>query len=250
MKKISIITVTYNCGDLLQTCIDSIRSQTYNEVEHILVDGDSTDCTMDIIRQNQDAISTVISEPDNGLYDALNKGFAIATGDIIGILHADDFYSSQDVINKIQSVFDDPDVEACYGDLKYVDTENIDKVVRYWRAGQFNPKRFYWGWMPPHPTFFVRKSVYERFGFFNLNLGSAADYEIMLRLLLKYRIKAVYIPETLVHMRMGGISNASVTNRLKANAMDRKAWKVNNLKPYPWTLYFKPLRKVLQWVWK
>ena len=248
--KISIITVTYNCGDILDSCIESIKSQTYNDIEHILIDGGSTDNTLDIIRKNKDTISMIVSEPDDGLYDALNKGFSIATGDVIGLLHSDDFYSDSNVIDKVVNVFEDPKVDACFGDLKYVAAGNIDKVVRYWKAGNYKPRKFYWGWMPPHPTFFARKSIYEKLGLFNLELGSAADYEIMLRFLLKYRINTAYIPETLVYMRTGGVSNASISNRLKANAMDRKAWKVNNLKPYPWTLYFKPLRKVLQWVWK
>ena len=148
----------------------------------------------------------------------------------------------------VVKAFSDPEVQACYGDLVYVKRDDISKTVRYWKSGEFKPEKFYHGWMPPHPTFFVRRSVYEQCGLFNLELGSAADYEMMLRLLFKQRIKAVYIPEVLVHMRSGGVSNASVGNRLQANRMDRKAWTVNGLRPYPWTLWAKPIRKLRQWV--
>ncbi len=172
----------------------------------------------------------------------------MATGDVIGILNADDFYPSDDVLAKVSAVFSDPKVEACYGDLKYVDPVNVNKTVRYWKSGNYNQKKFYSGWMPPHPTFFVRRSIYEKYGAFNLDLGTAADYELMLRLLLKHGINAVYIPDVLVHMRTGGKSNLSLLNRLRANRMDRRAWSVNGLKPYLWTIPLKPLRKMSQWV--
>lgn len=192
--------------------------------------------------------SRIISEKDNGLYDALNKGIRFASGDVVGMLHADDFYAGADVLEQVAEVFRNPEVYACYGDLLYVNRSNDQtRVVRYWRSGAFNHKRFYWGWMPPHPTFFVRKSVYEKYGLFNLNLGTAADYELMLRFLVRHRIITAYIPEVLVHMRTGGMSNASVNNRLKANRMDRKAWEINGLEPYTWTIFLKPIRKIPQW---
>ncbi len=193
-------------------------------------------------------LSQMVSETDLGIYDAMNKGVDRSEGDIIGILNADDFYASPDVLAKVAAVFQDSAIDACYGDLVYVDNTDVGKVVRYWRAGNFSLRKFYWGWMPPHPTFFVRRSVYERFGLFNLDLGSAADYEIMLRFLVTKGIKPAYIPEVLVNMRIGGISNVSWRNRLAANRMDRKAWVVNGLKPYPWTLWLKPLRKIGQWI--
>jgi len=212
----------------------------------------------------------------------MNKGIAMATGEVIGILNADDFYASPGVLAKVAQVFEDPEVMCCYGDLEYVaaadegrglrdegaiqnskfnTSTHFDvvqykslsagiqnfKVVRYWHSGTFTPRSFYWGWMPPHPTFFVRKSVYERFGNFRLDMGSAADYEMMLRLLQKHGLRTVYIPDVLVRMRVGGASNASLTARTKANLMDRRAWEVNGLKPYPWTLFCKPLRKVGQY---
>jgi len=249
MNEISIITATYNAAATIRDCLECIKEQTV-AVEHILVDGMSEDSTLSIIQEYNTPMTHVLSEPDNGIYDAMNKGLKLAGGEIIGILNADDFYPAKDTLNKVVKAFDNPQIDACYGDLLYVDGTNTDKIVRNWHSGSFNPGKFYWGWMPPHPTFFVRRSVYDRYGLFNTELGSAADYEIMLRFLVKHEIQAAYIPEVLVKMRTGGVSNASVKNRLTANKMDRKAWKVNGLKPYPWTLSMKPLRKVGQWIWK
>jgi glycosyltransferase involved in cell wall biosynthesis len=202
---------------------------------------------MDIVERHSGSLTKVVSEPDMGIYHAMNKGLRLATGDVVGILNADDYYPSDDVLAKVIEAFSNPDVDACYGDLVYVDSKDASKVVRFWRSGDYNSRKFHWGWMPPHPTFFVRRSVYQKYGLFNLELGSAADYEIMLRFLLKHRLKAVYIPQVLVHMRTGGVSNATVANRLKANKMDRKAWSVNGLRPYPCTLWLKPVRKIGQW---
>ena len=249
MLSLSIITVTYNASETLPDCLKSIAKQGIN-VEHIIIDGASTDATMEIIDAHKEQLAHIVSEPDEGIYDAMNKGLKLARGDVIGILNADDFYPSDDTLEKVLAVFDDPDIEVCYGDLVYVNDQNTDKVVRFWRSDNFDLNRFYWGWMPPHPTFFVRRSVYERYGFFNQELGSAADYEVMLRFLLRYQVKVAYIPEVLVHMRTGGVSNVSLRNRLKANQMDRMAWKVNGLRPYPWTLWAKPLRKLKQWMVK
>jgi glycosyltransferase involved in cell wall biosynthesis len=277
MHKISIITATYNVQQTILTCLDSLQQQTV-PFEHIVIDGLSSDTTLDIIK-SQSPDSRIISEKDNGLYDALNKGIQSATGDVVGILHADDFYAATHVLQLVSDVFQDSSVDACYGDLLYVveservrggDSE-VDKkeepispsnrlstslnpsrftTKRYWRSGPYDPRKFYWGWMPPHPTFFVRKSVYEKYGLFNLGLGTAADYELMLRFLLKHQISCKYIPEVLVNMRVGGVSNASLGNRLRANRNDRVAWRVNGLKPYPWTIPLKPLRKLPQYFLK
>jgi len=244
---ISIITVTHNAESTLEDCLESVTAQSAN-VEHLIIDGASTDGTQQVIRKYQNTLEKVVSEPDEGIYHAMNKGLRMVTGDIIGILNADDYYPSKNVLSWVADAFSDPTVDACYGDLVYVDSKDTNKTVRFWRADDFDSSKFYWGWMPPHPTFFVRRSVYERYGMFDLSLGSAADYEIMLRFLLKCGLKAVYVPQVLVNMRTGGVSNASIKNRLLANKMDRKAWQVNGLRPYPWTLWFKPLRKVGQWV--
>jgi len=247
MSRISIITVTYNASDHLRDCLDSVREQD-SDIEHILIDGASTDGTLNILDAYKDHLAHVISEKDEGMYDALNKGIGLATGDVIGILNADDFYFSKDTLSRVSEAFSDEHVDAVYGDLVYVDRNNTEKVVRAWRSGEYRPRKFYHGWMPPHPTFFVRHRMYQQYGLFNPELGTAADYELMLRMLLKHGIHAAYIPEVLVKMRSGGVSNQSFKNRLKANLMDRKAWTVNDLSPYPWTLWMKPLRKIGQWV--
>ena len=250
MPKISIITTVFNAASTLPDCLESVRGQNSPKIEHILVDGASTDGTSNIIERYRSGLGKVISEPDNGIYDGMNKGIQLATGDIIGILNADDTYAGPDILSQVAKVFSEKHVDSCYGDLVYVDADDSSKVVRYWRAGDFDPSKFYWGWMPPHPTFFVRRSVYEKFGLFNLSLGSAADYEIMLRFLLRHKITTTYIPKVLVRMRAGGVSNASFRNRLKANRMDRKAWTINGLRPFPWTILAKPVRKIWQWFLK
>jgi len=247
MLKLSIITTVFNSAGTIQNCIESVRSQS-KAVEHIIIDGGSTDGTLDIVDNYRPGLARVISETDNGIYDGMNKGLRLATGDIIGLLNADDAYADPEILSKVAKLFNEKHVDSCYGDLVYVHPINTKKVVRYWRSGSYSIRQFYWGWMPPHPTFFVRRSLYERFGLFNLDLGSAADYEMMLRLLVKHRITTAYIPEIMVRMRSGGMSNATLKNRLLANRNDRLAWKVNGLRPYPWTLYFKPLRKLRQYL--
>ncbi len=211
------------------------------------MDGGSTDGTLDIVREVGSEIAKVVSEPDNGVYDALNKGIALATGEVIGILHGDDTYADREVLSRVERVFEDNRVDSCYGDLVYVDRENTERIVRRWHSGDYDVRRFYWGWMPPHPTFFVRRKIYEKFGGYKLSFGTAADYELMLRFLVRHRISSIYIPAILVRMRTGGASNISLMNRLRANRMDRKAWRENGLKPLPFTHILKPLSKVGQY---
>jgi glycosyltransferase involved in cell wall biosynthesis len=245
--RISIITVSYNSAATIKDTLQCITRQEYNDVEHIIVDGKSSDDTVDIVNGFKH-ITKFISEPDGGLYDAMNKGLQMATGDIIGILNSDDVYADNTVLNKVVAAFNDTGAYCVYGDLQYVHTNDLNKVVRTWKAGKFTRENFLYGWMPPHPTFFVRKEVYEKVGFFNTMLKSAADYEIMLRILYKHNYTAAYIPEILVKMRSGGISNASLRNRFRANREDAKAWKLINKRPHFFTLYLKPLRKIPQYL--
>jgi glycosyltransferase involved in cell wall biosynthesis len=245
--KISVITAVLNGERTIRDCMKSVQKQTC-PAEHIIVDGGSTDGTLEIVRVCAEKTDRLVSRLDCGIYDAMNKGISLATGDVVGILNADDFYPNADVLVKVARIFGDESVDACYGDLDYVDDLDTGRIVRRWRSGPYDIHRFYQGWMPPHPAFFVRKTCYETFGHFRLDMGSAADYELMLRLLLKHGRTVAYIPEVLVHMRTGGTSNASLLNRIRANRMDRKAWRVNGLKPWPWTLIFKPLRKVVQYL--
>ena len=245
---ITLITVSYNSDTTIEDTIKSVASQSYRNIEYIVVDGLSADNTLAILKSYPEVINTVISEKDSGIYDAMNKGINLATGDIVGVLNADDFYTNNDVLQKVAAVFEDPSIDCCYGDLDYVDSVDINRVVRHWHSGEYKSKYFYRGWMPPHPTFFVRRSLYERFESFRLDMGTSADYELMLRFLLKNCARVAYIPDVLVKMRTGGASNATLKKRLQANRMDRKAWHVNGLKPYPWTLVLKPLSKLTQYL--
>ncbi len=247
MIKISIITVTFNSARTIEQTLQSVINQSYKNVEYIIVDGGSTDATLSIIEKYKANISTLISEKDNGLYDALNKGIALASGDVIGILHSDDFYTHTSVLQLYVDIFTKTNADAIYSDLYYVDKLNTDKISRKWKSGQYKQNSFLYGWMPPHPTFFVKAECYKKFGNFNLQFTSAADYELMLRFIHKQKISLGYLPEYTVKMRVGGKSNASVNNRVKANLEDRKAWTINNLKPYFFTLYLKPVRKIVQY---
>ena len=193
-------------------------------------------------------VAKSISEADEGIYFAMNKGLAMASGDVIGILNADDLYSDNEVIAKVAAVFKDPAVDATYADLVFVERGDVSKVFRTWKSGPFKRSSMYNGWMPPHPTFFVRRSMYKNHGLFNTALRSAADYELMLRFLLKHEINLSYLPETIIRMRQGGKSTASLKNRIKANIEDREAWRINGLKPHLFTLILKPLRKIKQFI--
>lgn len=243
--KVSVITACYNSAATIRDTLDSIANQDYPHIEHIIIDGCSHDNTLAIVNEFPH-IATVISEKDRGIYDAMNKGIALATGDIIGILNSDDFYTSPTVISEVVATMQTAAADSLYADLDYVSSTDKTKVVRSWRAGSYAVRKFYYGWMPPHPTFFVRKYIYERYGTFNLSLRSAADYEIMLRFLVRYDVTTTYLNKTIVQMRAGGQSNASITNRLRANAEDRKAWQINKLRPYLFTTFLKPVRKIHQ----
>ncbi|MGV3765564.1 MAG: glycosyltransferase family 2 protein [Chitinophagaceae bacterium] len=243
--KISIITASFNSSATLADTLKCVAEQTYQPVEHLIIDGGSHDDSVAIARSFPH-VAKIVSEKDKGIYDAMNKGVALASGEVIGILNSDDVYTDPTVLADIMELFKDEAVDACYADLQYVKTDDLNKVIRTWRSGECTKNSFYWGWMPPHPTFFVRKRVYDRIGNFNIELKSAADYELMLRAFMKYRLQIKYLPRIIVKMRAGGESNASLKNRLRANGEDRKAWKLNNLEPWWFTLYFKPLRKVGQ----
>lgn len=247
MIKISIITTVRNGEATIQKCIESVQSQTI-PVEHIIVDGASMDSTLNILEKYKSGISKIISEKDDGIYEGMNKGLKLATGDVIGILNADDIYANNEILETIRGLFTQTSADTCYGDLMVVNSHESKKIIRFWKSTSYHPNRFYWGWMPPHPTFFVRRRIYEQYGVFNPEFGSAADYELMLRFLLKYQISSVYLPEIITIMQKGGISNHKVANRIKANRNDLLAWKKNGLTPYPWTLISKPLRKVLQFI--
>lgn len=246
--KMSIITVCYNSASTIRDTIESVIRQSYSNIEYIIIDGKSKDHTMSIIKEYEANIQKIVSEPDNGMYDAINKGIAMSSGDIIGILNADDFYIDDKVIKDVVNQFQELDYEGLYADLVYVDSENTSSVKRYWKSGKYKPGRFTKGWMPPHPTFFLKRSVYQKYGAYNTTFVSAADYELMLRMIHKYKINLGYLDRIIVKMRIGGMSNSSLRNRLRANREDKRAWEINELKYKPYTFFFKPLRKLGQFI--
>jgi glycosyltransferase len=245
--KISIITATYNSAATVRDTLESVAAQSHADIEHIIIDGLSKDETLRIV-SDFPHVSKSVSERDSGIYDAMNKGIKLASGEIVGILNSDDFYTDIEVLSKVTEIFQATGCEAVYADLQFVDKVDVTKVVRKWKSGHYKPGSFEWGWMPPHPTFFVKKELYDKYGVFNLSLRSAADYELMLRFIHRYKVKLAYIPEVIVKMRMGGVSTSSVSNRLKASREDRAAWEINNLKPNFFTFFLKPVRKLVQYI--
>jgi glycosyltransferase involved in cell wall biosynthesis len=243
--KISVITVAFNNGTYIEDCIKSVLGQTYKNIEYIVVDGGSTDETLEIIKKYRDKISRWTSGPDNGIYDAMNKGIEMATGDVIGFLNSDDFYADGGVVEKVAETFTSYGVQSVYGDLVYVNRNN-NRTIRYWKAGEYRQGSVKWGWMPPHPTFFVRKEIYERYGCFNTNLKIAADYELILRFLGKRKITTYYVSRVLIKMRIGGNSNKNIKNIVRKSIEDYKALKINGLRSGVFALLYKNLSKIPQ----
>lgn len=226
--KISVITVAYNSAATIADTVRSVADQTYLDVEHLVIDGRSSDDTIQVVEANRHPYLILSSEPDEGIYDAMNKGLIRATGDIVGFLNSDDFYADSSVLEKVAKAFQDESVEACYADLVYV-SQNNDKVVRFWKSKSFVKEDFAKGWCPPHPTFYVRKSALQRLGLFDQSFKLAADVEFMMRYLERGRIKSIYIPNVLVCMRLGGVTNQSWMNIFKQNKEVFLALKKNNV---------------------
>ncbi|HEY0897201.1 MAG TPA: glycosyltransferase family 2 protein [Sphingobacteriaceae bacterium] len=245
--KVTIITVVYNGKAFVADCIDSVLRQSYPYIEYVVVDGGSEDGTVELINSYGRRISSFVSEKDLGIYDAMNKGIAMATGDIIGILNADDFFSGDDILENIVKTFKATGTDIVYGDLFYISRKNSAQVVRKWTGRPYHDKLFASGWMPAHPTFYARKELFDRYGRYDLSYGSAADYELMLRFMHKFRVKASYLPDVFVRMRSGGVSNSSYRNRFKAMLSDYRAMKSNELRFPLLVILMKPLRKLNQY---
>lgn len=243
--KISIITASFNCEDTIKNCIESVISQENANIEHIIIDGASKDKTLEIINSYSSKISKIISEPDSGIYDALNKGILNSTGDIIGFLHADDFFYDKNIISEIAKTFENSNADSVYGDLLYVSKYDTDKIIRYWKSGKFSFSKIKKGWMPPHPTFFVRRNIYEKYGIFDTEFKISADYDIILRFLGKFKISTVYMPKIFTKMRVGGQSNKSIRNIILKMKEDLKALKKNRLGS-PLTILLKNISKIPQ----
>lgn len=246
--KITLITVTRNSARYLAGCIESVLRQDYPNIEYIVVDGASTDGTVSIIEQYQHSIDKWISEKDAGMYDAINKGMKMATGDVIGILNSDDTLATAGTISNIVHCFRQSGVDSVFGDLVYVDEEDTSCIYRYWKGSGYNRKAFHFGWMPAHPTFYVRRELVEQLGGYETHFHSAADFEFMTRYLYRHRISSCYLPELIVKMRKGGMSNCGWQRRLRANRRDYLALKQNGV-PFPlFASLVKPIRKLPQFL--
>ena len=245
--KISLITVCKNSEGNITNCIESVLSQTYKNREYILVDGGSTDGTVEKIKKCDSRISKWISEEDDGIYDAMNKGINMSSGDVIGFLNSDDIYAAPSILESVAKNFEDNDIDSCYGDLVYVSKDDTNQVIRNWKSCEFNYKLFKNGWHPPHPTFFVKKNIYEKYGVFDTKYKIGADYALMLKFLIKHKISVKYIPEVLVKMRVGGNSNKNLFNILRANLECYRAWKENDLDISPLFIFKKPFFKLFQY---
>jgi len=246
--RFSIVTVCYNSVQTIKQTIKSVLVQTCSNIEYIIIDGGSTDGTLDILEKYKKNISVVVSEPDSGIYDAMNKGIKLATGDVIGILNSDDIYTDKTVLADIMNVFWQESIDACYGDIVYVDRENTEKIVRQWKAGEYKESKLQRGWIPPHPAFFVRKELYQKYGCFDSRFKIAADYEIMLRFFKKYSIVPYYLKKNIVHMREGGHSAKSMMQRTKGWKEIMNAWKVNDLQPPSLLILRRILSKINQYL--
>jgi len=220
--KISLVTATFNSAATIHDTLRSVNVQTHQDVEHIVVDGGSTDATMEIVRAQGLRVTIALSEPDRGIYDAMNKGLRLARGDVIGLINSDDFLASPDVLSTVAAAFADPDIDAVYGDLCYVEPVDTSRVVRYWRSSPFRPGLFARGWAPPHPTLYVRREAYERLGGFDLAYPLAADLELMARFFEVHHLRARYLPQVLVRMRTGGATNRNLRNIVRQN---REIWR-------------------------
>lgn len=243
--KISIITVCLNSVGTIEDTIRSILSQDYEDIEYIIVDGGSSDGTLDILTKYQSRISRCISEPDSGIYDAMNKGIKLSSGDIVATLNADDVYADETIVGQMVEFMQSNGLDAGYGDIVYIDQNNNDHITRFWKPGEYKRGAFYYGWVIPHPAFFCRKQVFERFGYFNDKLQIAADFELMLRFIEKHRIKVGYLPKVIVKMRAGGKANV-LRGIIRGNWEIIGSFRLNNLRLSPWFFVHKPVMKISQ----
>ncbi|MBO7084008.1 MAG: glycosyltransferase [Bacteroidales bacterium] len=248
--KISIITATYNSEKTLRNTLENILGQTYQDYESIIVDGASKDGTMDLVREFEPRFQgrmKWISEPDKGIYDAMNKGIRMASGDVVGLLNSDDFYTSNDVLETIAKTFEGSDIDACYGDIHYVNDNDLEKCVRYYSSAKFTPKRMMYGYIPAHPSFYCRKEVYQKYGLFDTSFKIAADFEQLLRLIYVEKIKTEYIPKDFVTMRTGGASNASISSRIAIMKEHLRGFKKNGIRNNCFRLSLRYFSKLLEY---
>lgn len=247
LPAISVITVSFNSRETIADTIESVAAQTHPRIEHIVVDGASTDGTLEVLQRFRKKLSKVVSEPDEGIYAAMNKGFALATGDVVGTLNSDDVYVDENVLSRVAEVFRDDAVEVCYGDIFYADKGDLNRIIRHWKSEPYRPGLFEQGWMPPHPAFFIRRRVLGRVGPFEASYRFAADFDFMLRALHVQKLRSTYLPHELVKMRAGGETNSTVINVLKGNFEAYKSCRKYGLGVSPLFIARKILRKLPQY---
>jgi glycosyltransferase len=247
--KISIISVCYNSSKTILDTIRSVNSQSYPNIEHVFIDGLSSDNTLEIIRSNSEITNLIISEEDDGLYDAINKGVLNATGDIIALLHSDDIFSSSEIISDLIAKINNEDLDGVYGDLQYVDKKNTNKIIRLWKSCEFNTNLLGKGWMPAHPTLILKKEVYTKHGVFNKSFKISADYDFMIRILKDPNLKFGYLSKVVTKMRVGGASNRNIKNIIKKSKEDYRAIRSNNIGGVL-TLFLKNTSKIKQFLIK
>ncbi|MBS9903576.1 glycosyltransferase family 2 protein [Vibrio alginolyticus] len=243
--KVSIITATYNSSETIIDTLKSLEQQSYPDIEYIIVDGASKDNTLDVVSQNCSRVSKIISEPDKGIYDALNKGIQAATGDIVGFLHSDDLFAYPDAVADMVATLEKNQSQAAYADLAYVSKDDTDKMVRLWASGDYQRNKMLIGWMPPHPTFYMKRELYLSLGQFDLGFKIAADYDSLLRYLWSNNVSMSYLPKVLIKMRVGGASNRSLSNIYKKTCEDIQALKNNNVF-WPKAIFIKNFSKIPQ----
>ena len=243
--RVSIVTVCLNSGGTIEDAINSVLGQDYRDIEYIVVDGGSTDSTLDIIKRYKNNIAKVISEPDNGVYDAMNKGIKSSTGDIIAILNSDDVYAEHTIVSRVVEFIQSNSLDAAYGDLVYIDKNSNDHITRFWKPGEYKKGAFSYGWVLPHPTFFCRKNIFEKFGYFNDKLQIAADFELMLRFVEKHHIKIGYLPKVIVKMRKGGKANV-LRGIIRGNLEIIRSFRRNSVHLSPLFFLYRPITKILQ----
>jgi glycosyltransferase involved in cell wall biosynthesis len=243
---VSIITVSYNSVRTISETIKSVLAQTYPDIEYIIIDGSSTDGTIELINSFGKSISKFITEPDNGIYDAINKGIRLATGNIVGILNSDDFFYNNNVIERIVGSFKGNEIDAVYGDAQFVDPIITSKIVRHYSSKNFNPSKFKYGFMPAHPSFYVKKDLFEKLGYYKMDYKIAADFELLIRFLYINQIKYIYLEIPFVSMRMGGISNKSIISKYVLNKEITRACKENGIQTNYFFLYFKYFIKIFE----
>ena len=246
--KVSIVTVCFNSAETIRDTIESVLAQNYSHIEYIIVDGGSTDGTLEIIKEYRDSVSVLINEPDQGIYDAMNKGIQAASGDVVATLNSDDFYADELSVQKLVSCMENAGTETVFADLVLVSPNDKEKIIRYYNSSHFSPEKLRYGWMPAHPTFLAKRALFDKWGPYSLNYRISADFEMMVRLLYKAKVSYAYLPEVVVKMRAGGVSTSGLRNSWTLNNEIVRACRENGLKTSLFRVLMKIPAKLLEYI--